>query len=92
MMHYKRKTRTYTATTFDELVDFGKASGVPLVNGMPWSFTFQGHPVSHENDSCYLVEGYHLKPGELLVLNDGGHEVEIYEPEQFAAEFDVVAE
>jgi hypothetical protein len=30
---------------------------------MPWSFSFQGHPVTHENERCYLIMG---KPGQDL--------------------------
>jgi hypothetical protein len=41
--------------TFAELLEHGLASGAPLVNGMPWSFEWQGFPVSHENDDCYLI-------------------------------------
>lgn len=41
--------------TFDELVDYGKKAGAVCVNGLPWSFTYQGFPVTHENDECYLI-------------------------------------
>ena len=41
--------------TFDQFVQFGRDNGGNIVAGMPWSFTFHGHPVTHENDQCYLV-------------------------------------
>lgn len=41
--------------TFEEFVDFGKASGAHLTDGMPWSFSYKGYPVTHENDNLYLI-------------------------------------
>ncbi len=41
--------------TFDELVEFGRKNGANIVNGMPWSFTYKGYAVSHENDDCYII-------------------------------------
>lgn len=45
------------AVTFDELVEYGKNTmeEKDLVDGMPWSFDFEGTPVTHENDECYIV-------------------------------------
>lgn len=43
------------AITFDELVEYGKANGGNMVSGMPWSFSYNGHTVTHENDDCYIL-------------------------------------
>jgi hypothetical protein len=61
--------------TFDQMVEHGKASGAPLHNGMAWSFTWLGHPVTHENDQCYLVgnDGMRLTPGNFLVASENGN-------------------
>lgn len=56
-MKFRKKPVVIEAITFDELVAHGlancHASGV--VNGMPWSFTYAGHAITHENDNCYLI-------------------------------------
>lgn len=45
-----------TSYTFDEFVKYALDKGAPPVaNGMPWSFSFFDHPVTHENDNCYLI-------------------------------------
>lgn len=61
MTQFRKKPVVITAITFDQLVAHGieqcKAEGREsnIVNGMPWSFSYAGHPVTHENDSCYLI-------------------------------------
>lgn len=42
--------------TFDELVKHGLENGANVVNGMPWSWKINGKAITHENDSCYLIE------------------------------------
>lgn len=58
-MKYRKKPVVIEAITFDELVAHGVAecekAGHTLTNGMPWSFTYGGHPITHENDDCYLI-------------------------------------
>ncbi len=44
-----------TVITFDDFVQYGRDNGGNIVNGMPWSFTYKGRAVSHENDKCYLI-------------------------------------
>ena len=60
--------------SFDDLVEYGKDSGAPLVDGMPWSFSFEGHPVTHENDQCYLVgaESHRFTPDVFMVVSPSG--------------------
>jgi hypothetical protein len=43
------------AITFDEFIEYGKANGGNIVNGMPWSFEYKGSPVTHCSDSEYLI-------------------------------------
>jgi hypothetical protein len=62
------------AIDFNGLVDYGKARA-NIVNGMPWSFEYEGIPITHESDQCYLVcEGLRplrLYPRQVLVLIQG---------------------
>lgn len=61
MTQFRKKPVVITAITFDQLVTHGtercKAEGREsnIVNGMPWSFSYAGHPITHENDDCYLI-------------------------------------
>jgi hypothetical protein len=67
--------RTYT---FDEFVQYGRDNGANIVGGMPWSFQFHGHAVTHENDARYLIcaqpgqRDLRFTPGDVLVINPGG--------------------
>lgn len=55
MTLFRKKPVVVTAITFDQLVAHGIAAGGSVVNGMPWSFQYNGHPITHENDDCYLI-------------------------------------
>lgn len=46
------EVRSYS---FEEFVAYGHAHAESLVDDVPWSFTFYGHAVTHENDDCYLI-------------------------------------
>jgi len=91
MAKYTNKPVTIEAITFDELVAHGRANGANIVNGMPWSFTYQGQPITHENDDCYLIptlEGtMKFNRGEMLITGVKG---EIYpcKPDIFHATYD----
>lgn len=82
-MNYIKKPLIVEAITFDELVEHGAryyaGRGIPMNNGTPWSFEYQGHPITHETDDCYLVptpEGtMKFNRGDMLVT---GIEGEIY--------------
>lgn len=58
-MKFRKKPVVIEAITFDELVAHGisecEKAGHVLTNGMPWSFTYAGHAITHENDDCYLI-------------------------------------
>lgn len=79
MSQYRKKPVVIDAITFDELVEYGKANGASIVNGMPWDFNYKGHPITHENNDCYLIptlEGIHqMKRGDMLITGVKG---EIY--------------
>ena len=78
-MKYRKKPVVVEAITFDELVQHGLQNTTNIVNGMPWSFSYNGHPISHENDRCYLIltlEGtYFMTPDDMLITGVKG---EIY--------------
>jgi len=62
------------ATTFDELVAYGLAQpNSNVFRGMPWSFTFNGMPVTHENDDLYIVGPMHFRRGDLLLTDARGN-------------------
>lgn len=75
MSKYVTKPIVVEAVTFDELVQHGREVGASIVNGMPWSFDYQGFPVSHENDDCYLITTpkgtIHLGHGDVLIVGEG---------------------
>lgn len=84
MSKYRKKPVVIEAITFDELVQLGKIvvlarPGGELTNGMPWSFDYRGHPITHENDNCYLIptlEGtMRFERGDMLITGVKG---EIY--------------
>jgi hypothetical protein len=79
MARYRKKPVVIEAITFDELVAHGLDHGGNVVNGMPWSFRYQGHPITHENDDCYLIptrEGtMRFNRGDMLITGVAG---EIY--------------
>lgn len=67
------------AITFEELIEYGVKSGANIVNGMPWSFEYNGRPVSHNKDNQYLISTpaviYCMCPEDMLITNEKG---EIY--------------
>lgn len=52
---YYKRSAVIEAINFDDLVQHGIDSGGNIVKGMPWSFKFRGHAITHENDNCYLI-------------------------------------
>lgn len=71
MAKYRKKPVIVDAITFDELINHGLANSNSIINGMPWSFEYEGHPITHENDECYLIptlEGIHnMTPKDMLI-------------------------
>ena len=76
---YRKKPVVIEAITFEEFIEYGKAHAENLVDGMPWSFEYKGHPVTHTNDECYIIptlEGeYSFTPSDMLITGVKG---EIY--------------
>lgn len=79
MAQFRKKPVVIEAITFKELIQYGIDKGIPLHNGMPWSFTYESHPITHENDICYLIptlEGtMRFTPEDMLIT---GVNKEIY--------------
>ena len=79
MAKFRKKPVVIEAITFDELVKHGLENGANVNNGMPWSWNYKGHPITHENDQCYLIptlEGtHHMTPTDMLITGVKG---EIY--------------
>ncbi len=74
-----------TVVTFDEFVQYGRDHGANIVSGMPWSFSFHGCPVTHENDQCYLImvptglahighKDLRFTPADVLILDGSGRD------------------
>jgi len=82
-MKYRKKPVVIEAITFEEVVEYGKEycrkRNIALVDGMPWSFEYEGHPLTHENNECYLfdtLEGSErMTPKDMMIT---GVEGEIY--------------
>ena len=74
---YKLKPNVLDAILFDELVEYGKEHGANIVNGMPWSFEYNGIGVTHENDKCYFIntldEVFRFTPSDVLVRYKTGY-------------------
>jgi len=93
-MKYRKKPVTIEAITFDQLVDHGKTHGGNIVEGFPWSFSYQGNPITHENNDCYLIptlEGsMRFNRGDMLITGVKG---EIYpcKADIFAATYEPAA-
>lgn len=87
MAKYRKLPVEIEAITFDELVEHGRANGGNIVNGMPWSFEYAGHPITHENDDCYLIpteEGtMQMTREDMLITGTAGEiypcKIEIFE-------------
>ena len=57
MAKFVKKPVVIEAITFDELIAHAFTYGgrLSVVGGVPWSFEYKGHPITHENDDCYLI-------------------------------------
>ena len=78
MSKFRKKPVVVEAITFFELICHGRTQ-TPAPNGMPWSFDYAGHAITHENDDCYLIptlEGtMEFHRGDMLITGVQG---EIY--------------
>ncbi len=91
MAKFRKKPVVIEAISFNELVEYGNKHSKNFVNGVPWSFDYQGHQITHETDNCYLIptlEGtMRMERGDMLITGVKG---EIYpcKPDIFAATYD----
>ena len=74
---YIKKPTVMIGITFEELVEYGKKQeGANIVDGMPWSFDYKDVPITHENDSCYLIQTLtgmqRMGLDDVLMSNDAG--------------------
>lgn len=53
-MKYRKVPVVIEAITFEELVAHGLKQTAGI-NGMPWSFDYAGHPITHEDDDRYAI-------------------------------------
>lgn len=95
-MKYRKKPVEIEAITFDELVEYGRNANpdnAAAHGGYAWFFDYNGHPLTHENDDCYLIptlEGtMRMERGDMLITGVKG---EIYpcKLDIFAATYDAV--
>lgn len=93
MSKFRKKPVTIEAITFDELVEYGRNVKGNIIGGMPWSFKYNGYPVTHENDDCYFIstlEGtMRMNRGDMLITGVQG---EIYpcKPDIFESTYEPV--
>lgn len=92
-MKFRKKPIVIEALTFDEVVEYGKAHGANIVDGMPWSFEINGHPITHENNDCYLVstlEGTHrMDKDDMLIIGVKG-EISPCKPDIFEMTYEKI--
>ena len=93
MAKFRKKPVVIEAITFDELVAHGRASmpAEQLIRGMPWAFDYAGHPITHENDECYLLQTLEgtmsMTPDDMLITGVKG-EIYPFKRNIFAATYD----
>jgi len=94
-MKFRKKPVIVEAITFEELVKHVMENGADIISGMPWSFHYKGHRITHENDNCYLIptlEGtMRFDRGDMLIT---GVKNEIYpcKPDIFVQTYEEVKE
>lgn len=79
MAKFRKKPVEIEAISFDDFVEYGKNNGGNIVDGMPWSFHYKGHAVTHENATTYLIPTHQgtvaFSQGDMLITQFDG---EIY--------------
>ena len=85
MAIFRKKPVEVEAITFAELVQHGlNQDMVNIHDGMPWSFSYKGHAITHENDECYLINvaggDISFGPNDMLISEIDG---KIYTLEKF---------
>lgn len=90
-MKFIRKPIVIDAISFEDFIQHGRDSGAIINNGMPWSFTYLGRPVSHETDDHYLIT---LSSGatvhftkDMMLVNDGINALYVLSKKDFDSVF-----
>ena len=71
-----KKYKSLNKISFKSFVCIGKKVSSNIINGVPWSFEFNGCSVTHENDELYFIsteKGIILEFGisNFLVIRNG---------------------
>lgn len=79
-MLYRKKPVVIEAITFDEMIQLAlNTPNASIIDGVPWVFSYKGHPITHESNACYLIptlEGsMKMMPNDMLITGVQG---EIY--------------
>ena len=87
--YFSRMPLFVEALTFTEFVQYGIEHAENLVNGEPWSFKYNGIPVTQENSEMYLIPHpkagngfYKFTPSHMLVNQQDGT-IEVVRIEDF---------
>ena len=82
MAKFKMKPMIVEAVTFEELIEYGLSHTDNIQYGMPWSFKYEGIPITHETDDCYIIGGIDkFTKNNLLIIK--GNNVSIVEKDAF---------
>lgn len=76
-MKATKKPVTIEFFTFEEFAEIGRQTNPDSIqNGFAWHFDFKGHPITHENNDCYIVptnHGHvHFTPDSVLIVQVDG--------------------
>lgn len=92
MKTYRAKSKeSVGAFSFEELIEHGISQGVPVYEGMPWSFYVGDTHATHENKDRYLVGSENFDRGQILVVPEGGVPT-AWSPEEFFADYEEAPE
>jgi len=96
MTRYTMNKYIVDVITFDELIIYGRDNGGNIVNGMPWSFVYKEHTITHENDTCYLINvpkwpvPLKVTPYDVVVTKEY-EGIYVYNKEAFESKYTAVA-
>lgn len=56
---------------FEKFKQHGRDHGANIVDGLPWSWSFYGLPVTHENADCYIVGDVRFESQDTISVSGG---------------------
>ena len=78
-VRFRKKPVIIEAYTFDEMIAYGLNNTDNIIGTMPWLFNINGHIISHETDSSYIIEtlegDHRMTTEDMLIIGVKG---EIY--------------